>query len=111
PELTEPVIFHETRLRFEADIQRGQKTGFFLDQRENRRLIEPLTRGRAVLNAFSFTGGFSVYAARGGARSVTNLDISRHALAGSERNFALNRHVSGVVSCPHEMIHADAFEW
>src|SRR5436190_15895278 len=103
--------FLENGLRFEADVVRGQKTGFFLDQRENRRAVESLAQDRDVLNAFSFTGGFSVYAARGGARSVTDLDISRHALAGSERNFALNRHVSRVVSCRHEMIHADAFEW
>jgi 23S rRNA (cytosine1962-C5)-methyltransferase len=88
PELTEPVIFQETGLRFEADVLRGQKTGFFLDQRENRQLIERLTRGRTVLNAFSFSGGFSVYAARGGARSVTDLDISKHALEGAKRNFA-----------------------
>jgi 23S rRNA (cytosine1962-C5)-methyltransferase len=111
PELTEPVIFHETRLRFEADIQRGQKTGFFLDQRENRRLIEPLTRGRAVLNAFSFSGGFSVYAARGGARSVTDVDISKHALAGAKRNLALNRDDPMVSRCVHETVQADAFEW
>jgi 23S rRNA (cytosine1962-C5)-methyltransferase len=103
--------FLESGLRFEANVVRGQKTGFFLDQRENRRAVESLAQNRDVLNAFSFTGGFSVYAARGGARSVTDLDISQHALAGSERNFALNRHVSRVVSCRHEMIHADAFEW
>jgi 23S rRNA (cytosine1962-C5)-methyltransferase len=105
------ITFLESGLRFEADVVRGQKTGFFLDQRENRRTVESLSRDRDVLNAFSFTGGFSVYAARGGARSVTDLDISRHALAGSERNLALNSHVSGIASCRHELIHADAFEW
>jgi 23S rRNA (cytosine1962-C5)-methyltransferase len=103
--------FLESGLRFEADVVRGQKTGFFLDQRENRRNIESLAQGRDVLNAFSFTGGFSVYAARGGARSVTDVDISRYALAGSKRNFALNSHVSSIASCHHEMIHADALEW
>jgi len=103
--------FFENGLRFEAAVVRGQKTGFFLDQRENRRTVESLAKDRDVLNAFSFTGGFSVYAARGGARSVTDLDISRHALAGSERNFALNRQIACVASCRHEMIHADAFEW
>ena len=111
PELTEPVIFQETGLRFEADVLRGQKTGFFLDQRENRQLIEPLTRGRTVLNAFSFSGGFSVYAARGGARSVTDLDISKHALAGANRNFALNQEDPMVSRCVHETVQADAFEW
>ena len=103
--------FLENGLRFEADVVRGQKTGFFLDQRENRRTVESLAHDRDVLNAFSFTGGFSVYAARGGARSVTDLDLSRYALAGSKRNFALNSHLSSIASCRHEMIHADAFEW
>jgi 23S rRNA (cytosine1962-C5)-methyltransferase len=60
-----PVGFRESGLCFEADVWRGQKTGFFLDQRENRRLVESRARGRTVLNAFSFSGGFSVYAARG----------------------------------------------
>jgi len=103
--------FLESGLRFEADVLRGQKTGFFLDQRENRRLIESLAKGREVLNAFSFTGGFSLYAARGGARHVTDLDISEHALTGAKRNFALNTDVDAVASCGHEMIQADAFEW
>jgi 23S rRNA G2069 N7-methylase RlmK/C1962 C5-methylase RlmI len=58
------VLFLETGLRFEADVVRGQKTGFFLDQRENRRRVETLAKGRAALNAFSFSGGFSLYAAR-----------------------------------------------
>ncbi len=86
-----PVVFLESGLRFEADVLRGQKTGFFLDQRENRRLAGSLAAGRTVLNAFSFSGGFSLYAARGGARSVTDLDISAHALAAGERNFRLNQ--------------------
>jgi len=84
------VIFFENGIRFEADVLRGQKTGFFLDQRENRREVELLAHGRRVLNAFSFSGGFSVYAARGGAKSVTDLDISAHALESAKRNFALN---------------------
>jgi len=105
------VIFSESGLRFEADVLLGQKTGFFLDQRENRRKVEQLSRGRRVLNAFSFTGGFSVYAARGGALEVTDLDISSHALAGSERNFALNREVPGVAASRHRTIQANAFEW
>ncbi|HZV34076.1 MAG TPA: class I SAM-dependent methyltransferase [Verrucomicrobiae bacterium] len=109
--LSGPVIFLETGLRFEADVLRGQKTGFFLDQRENRRWVESLAKGRAMLNAFSFSGGFSLYAARGGAKSVTDLDISAHALAGAKRNFALNASIAEVARCPHEMVQADAFEW
>jgi 23S rRNA (cytosine1962-C5)-methyltransferase len=111
PPMDRPVVFLESGLRFEADVLRGQKTGFFLDQRENRRRVEALARGRAVLNAFSFTGGFSVCAARGGARAVTDLDLSNHALAGARRNFALNQDVAGVAGCPHEVAQADAFEW
>ena len=109
--LAGPVKFQETGLTFEADVLRGQKTGFFLDQRENRRQVEQRARGRNVLNAFSFTGGFSLYAARGGAVSVTDLDISAHALAGAKRNFALNQALGGVAPCRHELVQADAFEW
>ena len=108
---TGPVVFLESGLRFEADVVRGQKTGFFLDQRENRREVETLARGRRVLNAFSFSGGFSVYAARGGAAAVTDLDISAHALAAAQRNFALNQNFPGVAACHHETAQGDAFEW
>ena len=109
-----PIVFLESGLRFEADVVRGQKTGFFLDQRENRRMVERLARGRTVLNAFSFSGGFSLYAARGGAKSATDLDISAHALAGAERNFTLNQRGGphgGIASCQHELLQADAFDW
>ena len=104
-------VFLETGLRFEADVARGQKTGFFLDQRENRRRVETLAAGRRVLNAFSFSGGFSVYAARGGAASVTDLDISAHALSAARRNLALNRSDTAVARCRHEILKADAFDW
>jgi 23S rRNA (cytosine1962-C5)-methyltransferase len=105
------VVFLESGIRFEADVWRGQKTGFFLDQRENRRNVESLAGGRTVLNAFSFSGGFSLYAARGKAKSVTDLDISQHALESARRNFQLNESNSLISSCPHESIQADAFEW
>ena len=105
------VTFLETGLRFEADVVRGQKTGFFLDQRENRRAVESLARDRDVLNAFSFSGGFSLYAARGGATSVTDLDISPHALESARRNFAFNQETAPVTRCRHECVQADAFEW
>jgi 23S rRNA (cytosine1962-C5)-methyltransferase len=106
-----PVIFLENGLRFEADVLRGQKTGFFLDQRENRAEVEKLSLGKNVLNAFSFSGGFSVYAARGDAKSVTDLDISAHALQSAKRNFALNQNFPAVAACRHETVQADAFEW
>jgi 23S rRNA (cytosine1962-C5)-methyltransferase len=106
--LTAPVRFLESGLRFEIDVARGQKTGFFLDQRENRRHVAALAHGRKVLNVFSFSGAFSLYAARGGATAVTDLDLSRHALDSATRNFSLNQ---DACACPHELVQADAFEW
>jgi len=106
-----PITFLEIGIRFEADVVSGQKTGFFLDQRENRRRVQALAGGRDVLNAFSFSGGFSLYAARGGARSVTDLDISAHALESAKRNFALNQSDANVASCRHETAQGDAFAW
>lgn len=101
------VVFRESGLNFEAEVRQGQKTGFFLDQRENRRRVESMSEGRRVLNAFSFSGGFSLYAARGGASAVTSLDISAHALASAERNFALNPDLKAA----HNTVQADVFEW
>jgi 23S rRNA (cytosine1962-C5)-methyltransferase len=109
--LTGPVIFRETGIAFEADVLRGQKTGFFLDQRENRRQVETFARGADVLNAFSFSGGFSLYAARGGAVSVTDLDLSEHALESANRNFSLNAADAAIAACRHETIQTDAFKW
>lgn len=102
-----PVIFSESGLTFEADVRKGQKTGFFLDQRENRRRVESFSAGRRVLNAFSFNGGFSLYAARGGATEVVSVDISQHALEGAHRNFQLNPSLR----TPHEAVQADVFDW
>ena len=102
------VVFRENGINFEAEVLRGQKTGFYLDQRDNRDRVRLLARHRDVLNAFSFSGGFSLYAASGEARSVTDLDISKHALDSSTRNFALNPWAAKV---KHELIQADAFEW
>ena len=106
-----PVVFLERGLKFESDVVSGQKTGFFLDQRENRRIVESLARGRRVLNAFSFSGGFSLYAARGGASAATDLDISAHALAAAERNFIRNKAAQMVAHCRHELLQVDAFDW
>ena len=109
PNVEGPVLFHENGLVFEADVLKGQKTGFFLDQRDNRKRVGELAKGRSMLNTFSFSGGFSVYAARGGATSVTDVDISAHALEAAERNF---RHNSAATSnCLHTTLKADAFDW
>jgi 23S rRNA (cytosine1962-C5)-methyltransferase len=110
-ELAGPVVFLENGIQFEADVVKGQKTGFFLDQRDNRDEVGRLAAGLDVLNAFSFSGGFSLYAARGGAKSVTDLDISAHALAAADRNFQLNIANPTVAKCRHEGIQTDAFAW
>ena len=109
PRVEGPVLFRENDLIFEADVLKGQKTGFFLDQRENRMKVGELAKGRSVLNTFSFSGGFSVYAARGGAASVTDVDISPHALEAARRNFLHNSATTN--KCRHELIKADAFDW
>ncbi len=112
PALDGPVIFRENGLRFEADPIHGQKTGFFLDQRENRARVEKLASGKRVLNVFAYTGGFSLYAARGGARVIVDVDVSRPALAAAARNLALNDDHPSVAAVmgKHEMLAEDAFE-
>ena len=80
----------ENGLRFHVDWLKGQKTGFFVDQRENRRLLEQYSRGRKVLNMFCYTGGFSVYALRGGAELVHSVDSSAKAVHLTDDNVALN---------------------
>lgn len=104
-----PVIFRENGLLFEADVLDGQKTGFFLDQRENRARVEGLAAGQETLNVFAYSGGFSLYAARGGAPAVLSLDSSAPALAAARRNFALNRDLPAVAAARHELLVADAF--
>jgi 23S rRNA (cytosine1962-C5)-methyltransferase len=104
-----PVIFRENGLRFEADVLHGQKTGFFLDQRENRARVEGLAAGKETLNVFAYTGGFSLYAARGGAPAVVSLDLSAPALAAAQRNFDLNRDLPAVAAARHELLVEDAF--
>jgi len=107
--LSGPVVFRENGLYFAADVVRGQKTGFFLDQRDNRARVEDLAAGAEALNVFAYTGGFSLYAARGGARRVTSLDISRPALLAAADNFALNAADTAVSAAAHELLAGDAF--
>lgn len=80
----------ENGLKFRVDWLRGQKTGFFVDQRENRSLLERYARGKRVLNMFCYTGGFSFYAMRGGAELVHSVDSSEKAIALTKENVALN---------------------
>ena len=102
----EPVPFQEHGLRFTADVVRGQKTGFFLDQRENRARVRALAAGRRTLNMFGYTGGFSVYAAAGGAPAVTTVDLAAPAIAASDAHMALNGFEDR-----HEGVVADAFSF
>jgi 23S rRNA (cytosine1962-C5)-methyltransferase len=104
------ILFQENGLTFECDPIHGQKTGFFLDQRDNRARVEKLSKGKSVLNVFAYTGGFSVYAARGGAKQVVSVDISAPALQAAIHNFSHNQNIPTVKSALHETIAEDAFE-
>ncbi len=101
------VEIQENGLRFIVDIHRGQKTGFFLDQRENRKLIGRLSKGKRVLNCFSYTGGFSVYAARAGALETVSVDSSEEALNTARHNFEKN----GFKEASHSLIREDVFQY
>ncbi|MFN8279661.1 MAG: class I SAM-dependent rRNA methyltransferase [Saprospiraceae bacterium] len=80
----------ETKIQFDINAQTGQKTGFFLDQRENRKLLLQYAAGKNILNAFCYTGGFSLYALAAGANSVTSIDSSSRALEQLDSNLSLN---------------------
>ena len=110
-DVPERVVFQENGIRFHADVIKGQKTGFFLDQRDNRAKVGSLASGRTVLNCFSFSGGFSLHAALNGAKAVADLDISQHALDSATANFELNAANPSIAACPHETIKANAFDW
>ncbi len=101
--------FLEHGLHFEAHPLKGHKTGFYLDQRDNRARLEGRVTGARVLNVFSYTGGFSVAAARGGAAEVTSLDVSAPALAQARRHFELNLRDRAVAAAKHETLAGDAF--
>ncbi len=94
--LSEPfpteIIINENGLQFYVDIEKGQKTGYFLDQQDNRRAIQHIAKGADVLGAFTYTGTFEIHAAHYGARSVLGLDISENAVAQANRNAALNKY-------------------
>jgi len=100
-------IVAENGVRFRVDWEGGQKTGFFLDQRDNRQLLARLSADKTVLNAFAYTGGFSCYALKAGAALVHSVDISAKATALLEENIALNQPFSG----KHEAFTADALEF
>lgn len=84
------IVINENGLKFHVDIENGQKTGYFLDQQDNRRAIRDIVKDADVLGAFTYTGTFEIHAAHYGARSVLGLDISENAVAQANRNAALN---------------------
>lgn len=84
------IVIHENGLQFYVDLEKGQKTGYFLDQQDNRRAIQNIVKGANVLGAFTYTGTFEIHAAHYGAKSVLGLDISENAVAQANRNAALN---------------------
>lgn len=100
------IAVREHGMRLEVDVRRGQKTGLFLDQRENRALVRQVARDRRVLNLFSYTGGFSLAAALGGATHVTSVDLAKGAVEGARQNFRAN----DLDLAPHGFVAADAFE-
>ncbi|HEY1909070.1 MAG TPA: class I SAM-dependent rRNA methyltransferase [Myxococcaceae bacterium] len=104
-EPADPVVIVERGVRFGVDVRRGQKTGFFLDQRENRALVRRLSRGASVLNCFSFSGGFSVNAALGGATRVFSVDQDADAIALARQNFVRN----ALDPNAHDFLAADVF--
>ena len=101
------IVITEDEARFAVDVRAGQKTGFFLDQRDNRRTIRRHAAGATVLNVFSYTGGFSLHAALGGATHVTSVDLAAPAIAGIAHNLAL----TGISPAGHEGVTADAFDF
>jgi 23S rRNA (cytosine1962-C5)-methyltransferase len=102
-----PIAVCEHGAQLEVDVVHGQKTGLFLDQRDNRRLVGELAAGVEVLNLFSYTGGFSVHAALGGATRVTTVDVAEPVIAAARRNFVRNR----LDADHHRFVVADGFDF
>jgi 23S rRNA (cytosine1962-C5)-methyltransferase len=105
-EIPDRIEMEEYGCRFRVDVKRGQKTGFYLDQRENRFSLKELSEGKRVLDCFCYTGAFSVHAGMGNAKELTLIDSSEEALAMAEEHLDLN-HLGHI---PHLLIRGDAFE-
>ena len=106
-EAPELISIRENGLAFEVDIRTGQKTGFFLDQRNNRSQVGSLSHGLSVLNCFSYTGAFSVYAARGGAKRVVSVDSSEPANEAARHHLEMN----GFSVEDHPVLKGDVFQY
>lgn len=100
------ILISENGLKFSVDVKNGHKTGFYLDQRNNRKLVSEFSRGKNVLNCFSYTGGFSVYALSSGAKNLTQIEASESALDLSTKNIELNNPDDSKI----ENISGDVFE-
>lgn len=101
------IVIIENGARFHVNLEKGQKTGFFLDQRENRDFVGRISSGKTVLNLFSYSGGFSIYAGLGGASRVASLDVSAGAIELAKRNWQLN----GLDPSAHQGLCVDVFEY
>lgn len=106
-EESEGCVILENGLHFYVDWKKGQKTGFFLDQREMRKLVQHLSYNRSVLNCFCYSGGFSVYALAGGAKSVDSLDASAQAISWAKKNITMN----GFSEEKNRCLEGDAFKF
>jgi 23S rRNA (cytosine1962-C5)-methyltransferase len=104
---TSELVVQEYGVLLPVELGAGQKTGLFLDQRENRRFVGELARGKSVLNLFSYTGGFSLHAALGGASRVTSVDSASGAMQAARRGFGLN----GLDPAGYEFVVGDVFEF
>lgn len=106
-DVPDEVVILEGGLKFNVQIKNGQKTGFYLDQRDNRKIFSEYCKGKDVLNMFAFTGGFSIYAASHGARSVLSVDSSTEAIQLARQNMEIN-HLN---YNPDDWVVADAFQY
>jgi len=104
--ISEFIEIEEYGCRFRANVKNGQKTGFYLDQRENRLLLRRLSEGKKILDCFCYTGAFSIHGGAGDAREMTLIDSSEEALAMAEEHFGLNQ----FMKIPHQCFRGDVFE-
>lgn len=105
--LPEKIEFKENGLKFSTDLVNGQKTGFFLDQRENRHLIRSISKGKNLLNVCGYTGAFTVAAIAGGCKQSVTVDIAKPALIEAEQNLRLNGFFNG----NHKLVTADMYDY
>jgi 23S rRNA (cytosine1962-C5)-methyltransferase len=105
-DIPEWIEIEEQGCRFRVNVKKGQKTGFYLDQKENRFSLREFSKGKKILDCFSYTGAFSIHAGSGGAKDFTLVDSSQDALAIAEEHFRLNQ----LEKVPHRSIRGDVFE-